>query len=185
MTPPPTLHTPRLVLRPFTSQDAGAVHRLASAREIADTMISVPHPLDRATAEGWMTRAAEDFAAGRAVWFAVTRAGDGVLIGSMALKKIDWEHRQASLSYWIGVPFWGQGYAGEAARRVVRFGFEELDLNRIYAFHMVRNPASGRVLAKAGMQPEGVLRQRVRKWGVFEDVVMQAVLREDWTADAG
>ena len=180
MPTPPTLHTPRLVLRPFAPEDAETVYQLASAREISDTMISVPHPLDRATAEGWMKRAADDYAARRAVWFAVTRAEDGVLVGSMALKKIEWEHRQASLSYWIGVPFWGRGYAGEAARRVVGYGFEELGLNRIYAFHMVRNPPSGRVLAKAGMRPEGVLRQRVCKWGVYEDVVIQAVLREEW-----
>jgi ribosomal-protein-alanine N-acetyltransferase len=57
---------------------------------------------------------------------------------------------------------------------------EQLGLNRIYAHHMVRNPASGRVLAKVGMKPEGLLRQRVRKWGVFEDVVLLALLREEW-----
>jgi ribosomal-protein-alanine N-acetyltransferase len=45
---------------------------------------------------------------------------------------------------------------------------------------MVRNPASGRVLAKIGMKQEGLLRQRVRKWGVFEDVVLMAVLRAEW-----
>jgi RimJ/RimL family protein N-acetyltransferase len=45
---------------------------------------------------------------------------------------------------------------------------------------MVRNPASGRVLTKVGMNQEGLLRQRVRKWGVFEDVVPLAMLREEW-----
>ena len=60
------------------------------------------------------------------------------------------------------------------------FGFERLGVNRICAFHITRNPASGRVLEKAGFRREGLLRQRVRKWGVFEDVVVLAVLREDW-----
>jgi RimJ/RimL family protein N-acetyltransferase len=64
---------------------------------------------------------------------------------------------------------------------MLRFGFKELNLNRIYAHHMVRNPASGRVLAKTGMNREGLLRQRVRKWDVFEDVVLLACLREDWS----
>jgi [ribosomal protein S5]-alanine N-acetyltransferase len=64
---------------------------------------------------------------------------------------------------------------------LVRYGFEHLNLNRIHAHHMVRNRASGRVLQKVGMKQEGVLRQRVRKWGVFEDVVALAILREDWT----
>ena len=53
------------------------------------------------------------------------------------------------------------------------YGENELD-------HMVRNPASGHVLEKIGMRKEGFLRQPVRKWGVFEDVVLLAMLREDW-----
>ena len=62
----------------------------------------------------------------------------------------------------------------------VRFGFEYLGLNRIWSYHMVRNPASGRVLAKVGMKREGVLRQHVRKNEVFEDVVLMALLRVKW-----
>ena len=62
----------------------------------------------------------------------------------------------------------------------MRFAFESLGLNRVYAHHMVRNPASGRVLAKLGMQREGLLRQRVRKNDAFEDVVLCALVREDW-----
>ncbi|HEY5909246.1 MAG TPA: GNAT family protein [Verrucomicrobiae bacterium] len=75
---------------------------------------------------------------------------------------------------------WGKGYAVEASSAVLRFGFEELQLDRIYAHHMVRNPASGQVLAKIGMRKEGLLRQPVRKWGRFEDVVLLSMLREDW-----
>jgi len=68
----------------------------------------------------------------------------------------------------------------EAIGAVLRLAFQDLGLNRVYAYHMVRNPASGRVLARHGFRVEGVLRERVRKWGVFEDVVLQALLREDW-----
>ena len=97
----------------------------------------------------------------------------------MAARDIEPEHRQAELGFWIGRDWWGQGYAREAARAVLRFGFETLELNRISAHHLVRNPASGRVLLAIGMQREGVLRQRVRKWGKYEDVVLYAVLRAD------
>jgi RimJ/RimL family protein N-acetyltransferase len=55
-----------------------------------------------------------------------------------------------------------------------------MDLNRVYAHHMLRNPSSGRVLEKAGFQHEGILRQRVRKWGVYEDVAILAILKADW-----
>ena len=75
---------------------------------------------------------------------------------------------------------WGKSYVTEAARAAIRFGFEDLGLNRIWSYHMVRNPASGRVLAKAGMKREGRLRQHVRKNEVFEDVEAWRLLREDW-----
>ena len=90
------------------------------------------------------------------------------------------EHLQAEVSFWIGRPWWRRGFATEAAQGVVRFAFESLDLNRVYGHHLVRNPASGRVLARLGMQREGLLRQRVRKNDSFEDVVLCALVREDW-----
>jgi hypothetical protein len=71
---------------------------------------------------------------------------------------------------------WGKGYATEAARTAVRFGFEHLGLNRIWSYYMVRNPASGRVLAKVGMKREGLLREHVRKNEAFEDVAAQGAV---------
>ncbi len=102
------------------------------------------------------------------------------MIGTVGLRDIDKQHSKAEMGCWIAVEEWGNGYAVEASSAVLRFGFEELQLNRIYAHHMVRNPASGHVLAKIGMKKEGLLRQPVRKWGVFEDVVLFAMLRQDW-----
>ena len=68
----------------------------------------------------------------------------------------------------------------EVVQAVVRYGFEGLGLNRLYAYHMLRNPVSGRVLEKNGFKQEGLLRQRVRKWGQFEDVALWAILRQEW-----
>ena len=68
----------------------------------------------------------------------------------------------------------------EVVQTVVQYGFESLDLNRLYAYHMLRNPASRRVLEKNGFKQEGLLRQRVRKWGQFEDVSLWAILRQEW-----
>ena len=112
--------------------------------------------------------------------FAVTARADGQLVGSVGLRDIDREHSQAEMGFWIAVDCWGRGYATEGAQALLRFGFEALKLNRIYAHHMLRNPASGRVLEKIGMRQEGVLRQRVRKWGVFEDVAVLAILKQEW-----
>lgn len=68
----------------------------------------------------------------------------------------------------------------EALKPLLGFGFDTLSLNKIYAYHMVRNLASGRVLQKNGFTLEGLLRQRVRKWGKFEDVRLLSILRQEW-----
>jgi len=78
---------------------------------------------------------------------------------------IEADHRRAELGYWIGVPYWGKGYATEAARSVVNYGFSTLELHRIFASHVPANPASGRVLTKIGMRHEGRLLGHILKWG--------------------
>jgi RimJ/RimL family protein N-acetyltransferase len=175
----PTIRTTRLLLRPFARADAGAVTELAGVFEIADTTISIPHPYSLQVAIDWIAGHRRARQRGQGFRFAMTQAESAQLVGCVELRDINHEHAQAEIGFWVGKPFWRFGYASEAASAVVRFGFESLCLNRIYAFHMARNPASGKVLQKLGMQREGVLRQRVRKWERFEDVMAYAVLRSD------
>jgi [ribosomal protein S5]-alanine N-acetyltransferase len=178
--PPVTINTARLLLRLFVASDAQRVAELAGAFEIADTTISIPHPYPAELAVDWIATHEREPHRNCAVTLAVTEPASG-LVGCVELRDIDAEHAQAELGFWIGKPFWGRGYATEAGAALLRFGYKSLELNRIYAHHMVRNPASGRVLLKLGMRQEGLLRQRVRKWGRFEDVMAYAILREDNT----
>jgi [ribosomal protein S5]-alanine N-acetyltransferase len=175
---PPALRTRRLTLDAPALDDAPELQRLAGAREIADTTLSIPHPYELDHAVAWIEQQRKEAARGRAISFAV-RLSNRTLIGSCGLRDIDREHLQAELGFWIGRDWWGKGYAREAAAAVLRFGFETLALNRIYAHHMARNPAAGRVLEACGMRREGLLRQRVRKWDVYEDVVLYAALRDE------
>jgi ribosomal-protein-alanine N-acetyltransferase len=175
----PSLSTPRLLLGAFQPDDAPELQRLAGAREIADTTLSIPHPYTLDHAFAWIGTQRRESVRGRATNFAVRLPSGPSLIGSVGLRDIDPEHLQAELGFWIGREWWGRGFATEAAREVLRFGFEDLGLNRIYAHHMARNPAAGQVLRHLGMQHEGMLRERVRKWGVYEDVVLYAILRGD------
>ena len=179
MPPAPAIRTARLLLRPFVASDAGRVAELAGAFEIADTTISIPHPYPPELAGDWIAKHEQEPYRSHAVTLAVSEPASG-LVGCVELRDIDSEHAQAELGFWIGKPFWGLGYATEACAALLRFGYESLDLNRVYAHHMARNPASGRVLLKLGMCHEGLLRQRVRKWGRFEDVMVYAALREDY-----
>jgi RimJ/RimL family protein N-acetyltransferase len=174
-----TLRSTRLVLGAFVLGDAEELQRLAGAREIADTTLMIPHPYELDHALAWIGNQRKESARGRAVNFAVRLARDDRLIGCVGLRDIDHEHGQAELGFWMGLEYWGQGYTSEAAAAVIRYGFAQLGLNRICAHHMARNPAAGKVLQKLGMKREGLMRQRVRKWGVYEDVIIYAVLRDD------
>jgi len=185
MSEQPVLETERLMLRPLVPEDAPMITRLAGRREIADTTISIPHPYSEEQAREWIAKTAEGFAKGKEAAFGVQLKNTRSLVGGVGLREIDAVHSHAEMGCWIGVDWWGKGYATEASRAVLRFGFEELGLNRIHAHHMVRNPASGRVLASIGMRREGLLRQCVRKWGVFEDVVLMAALRSEWAGASG
>jgi RimJ/RimL family protein N-acetyltransferase len=171
----PTLSTGRLLLRPFSAADAREVQRLAGAPEVADTTLLIPHPYPDGVAEQWIASHPAAWEERRSLSLAITDEERG-LLGAIGLRPV-MEHRHAELGYWIGVPHWGRGIATEAARAVIRFGFDELGLERVSATHFARNPASGRVLVKAGMQYEGRLRRHVLKCGRFEDGELYAVLR--------
>jgi [ribosomal protein S5]-alanine N-acetyltransferase len=177
-----TLQTARLTLRPLLPEDAGPLISLAGDRAIADTTISVPHPFTSEHARAWISQYGRAEPASLHRYFAVILRSEQALIGVVALRDIDREHSQAELSFWIGRPYWGRALATEAAAAVLAFAFGDLQLNRVTAYHMVRNAASRRVLTRLGFQGEGLLRQRVRKWGVFEDVLAYALLRTDYLA---
>ena len=182
---PRVLETPRLLLRVPSPADADAIQLAASAREIADTMISLPHPYPPGEASRLLAAQAAARDEGKAVMFVIEDRSNGEFRGVVELRDIDPEHGQAELSFWLALPAWGRGYMSEVVDAVLRYGLVELGLNRLYAYHMVRNPASGRVLAKCGFRQEGVLRQRVRKWGKFEDVAIWAALRHDLPPPSG
>ena len=178
----PTIATARLELRPFRPLDAPRVAELAGAREIADTTARVPHPYVQAMADDWIAGQAAEFERGAGVTFAITLRENGELVGAIGLG-LEPELRSGVLGYWIGVPYWNRGYATEAARAVIGYGFGALDLERISATYFTRNPASGRVMEKTGMRHEGVLRRSARKWDILEDVAHRSILREEWPGE--
>jgi len=177
--PQPTLQTQRLLLRAFNLNDAPAVQRLAGAREIADTTLLIPHPYSDGLAEKWISTHARGWLEERGVSFAIVLRETGQLCGAIGFR-LELQYSRAEMGYCMGVPFWGCGYCTEAARALLRFGFEELNLHRVYSYHFARNPASGRVLLKTGMRQEGCLRQHVRRWENFEDLECYGIVRNDW-----
>ena len=177
--PQPTLETERLILRPFRLTDAADVQRMAGDRAIAETTATIPHPYPDGAAEAWIATHPDRSASGDSVTFALTRRDDGALLGAIGLE-INAQMQRAELGYWVGKPYWNQGYCTEASRAVLQYAFEARGLRRVFAQHYGRNPASGCVMLKAGMQPEGTLRQHTLKWGAVDDVLVYGVVRGEW-----
>ena len=175
----PTLETARLLLRPLTRADAPVVQRLAGDREVASTTLNIPHPYPDGAAEAWIGTLPVSYDAGEAVVFGVALHEGGELVGTCGLR-LEIAHARAEIGYWIGRDYWGRGVATEAARAVIDYAFARLGVRRVFAHFYTRNPASGAVLRKLGMRHEGVLRQHVLKWGVFEDIELYGVLRDEW-----
>ncbi|HWL53502.1 MAG TPA: GNAT family N-acetyltransferase [Chthoniobacteraceae bacterium] len=177
----PTLQTERLALRPLVLEDARALTALAGAPEIAATTLRIPHPYPRAEARRFIKTQESLFLSDRGATFAIEDGTTGELYGCVGFG-CENEHRRAELGYWIGLPYWGRGYATEAARKIVAYGFAIWKLHRITAHHFVSNPASGRVLEKLGMKREGLLREHFYKPGQgFRDAYLYGLLVRDWT----
>jgi len=176
----PILESARLILRPYREDDVPELLPLIGAREVAATTLRIPHPYTEKDAREFIAVMQHD---GENVRRAVTLRSDGRIIGGVGLH-VNEKHRHAELGYWIGTPYWGQGYATEASRALVRYGFEMLGLHRIFATHFGQNTPSARVLLKLGMRYEGCQRQHYLKWNEFLDSEQYGILRQEWDGGA-
>jgi [ribosomal protein S5]-alanine N-acetyltransferase len=179
MTAPHELRTARLLLRSLEREDVPALVRLAGVREISSMTANIPHPYAEQDGQDFLARASEEFRSGLSVSFAVCVSPGRELRGAVGLN-ITPAHQRAELGYWMGLPHWGNGYATEAAAAVLAFGFETLQMNRIYAYRFAENEASGRVLEKIGMRHEGRSRQHIRKWDRFIDLENYGMLKSEF-----
>ncbi len=172
------LTTARLLLRQPTLSHVADMQRLANHPAIGGNTLNIPYPYPDGAAEAFVNKVSDQWGEGGNYSFAVTRREDGMFIGMAGIHPTG--HDRAELGYWLGEPFWGQGYATEAARRVIQFGFEEMRLNRIYANYFTHNPASRRVMEKVGMTFEGVLREYYIKNGAYVDVGVCSILHREY-----
>jgi RimJ/RimL family protein N-acetyltransferase len=169
------LKTARLALRPYREDDVAELVPLIGAREVAATTLRISHPYTEQNAREFLVLTRE----AHRLWLAITLRTGGRQIGGIGLT-VDEPHRHAELGYWLGVEYWGKGYATEAAGEMLRYGFEELRLHRIFASHFKHNPTSGRVLKKLGMRYEGCQREHYCKWGQILDSELYGILRHEW-----
>jgi [ribosomal protein S5]-alanine N-acetyltransferase len=145
------IQTKRLRLRAFAPTDAAAISRLAGDYDVSKMCGGIPHPYPELAADGWIMLQAHAWARDLSYSFAVTlEAGD--LIGSCGVYRMSGTRNWWEIGYWFGRPFWGRGYASEAAQAVMDWAKRELGADRMVAGHFADNPASGQVLRKLGFE---------------------------------
>jgi len=175
----PKIETERLLLRPFELADGPRVKKLAGDKTIADTTLNIPHPYEDGMAEEWISTHQAKFESGEMVVYAIIQKIIKGLIGAIGLT-INKRFNRAELGYWIGKDYWNQGYCTEASKAMLEYAFRNLGLNKIIATHIDRNPASGKVMRKIGMNKEGFFREHVTKWEKYENIVIYGILKKEW-----
>jgi RimJ/RimL family protein N-acetyltransferase len=156
--PVPVLATERLILRAPRREDAKAIATLIGDRRIAENTARVPHPYTLADAEEFI--ASSNSNTPEQANFVITTRDGGDLLGGCGIGAL--RETEPEIGYWLGLPFWGNGYATEAARALLDHGFGDLGHEVILSGARVSNPASRRVLEKCGFQWTGVGLYRVR-----------------------
>jgi RimJ/RimL family protein N-acetyltransferase len=177
--PTPTLHTDRLRLRPFADRDADALFALHSNPRVLRYWDSPPWTGPERAA-GFIADCRQRAEEGTGVRLAIDRVSDGAFIGWCSLSRWNPDFRSASLGYILDEPAWGHGYATEAARAVLQWAFDNLDLNRVQAETDTRNVASAHVLEKNGFMREGTLREDCIVNGEVSDSWVFGLLRREW-----
>jgi [ribosomal protein S5]-alanine N-acetyltransferase len=179
------LTSERLVVRDFVPADLEDVYAYGSDPEVVRYMPFPPSTRDgtQAHIERCMAAAATQ---PRTVYdVGIALKGTGRIIGGCTLHVYDQHSRQAAFSYLLARPYWGRGYATEAMRALLRFGFGELGIHRAHDACDAENVASARVMEKLGMRLEG--HQRHVEWDGerWADALLYAILEDEWRAKWG
>lgn len=170
----PEIETERLILSQLKEEDLPLVVEYLQSKIFSDLTSNIPSPYTEEDAQFWLNNSQQAFENKSGYTFAI-RNKDYEIMGAIGLH--DRGDDKAELGYWLGASFWNNGYITEAAKAILDFGFNELNLNKIYATHFLHNLASGKVLEKIGMQKEALLKQHLKKNGEYFDIPLYSIFR--------
>jgi len=175
----PELTTTRLKLRKIESGDIPSIIKYANNKHISSNVLNVPHPYTAEDAIFWMNFALQGFKNKERFVFAITLKESNEFIGGIGIHT-DSRHNTAEIGYWLGEPFWNKGIMTEAAKAVLEFGFETLNLNKIYATHFTDNTASGKVLINNGMIKEAELKEQYKVNDMYKSVFQYRLTKQEY-----
>ncbi len=143
------IETKRLVLRPIDLNDASTVQKFAGNYTVSKMTMNIPHSYEDGMAEAWIETQDKRWEEDELINFAIINKHNNQLMGVVGL--VERVEKTGGIGYWIGEPFWGNGYCTEATKAFIDFCFKHLNIEKLEAEHLVTNPASGSVMKKSGM----------------------------------
>lgn len=175
----PELKTERLLLTELNNVDIPDIVEYAGNKNISDTTQNIPHPYTEKDAVFRINAAAQGFQSKQQYTFAIKLQKTREFVGGIGMR-VEVRHSRAELGYWVAEPYWNNGYASEATKAVLEFGFKELGLHKIFATHLEQNSASGKVMVKNGMVREGELKDHTCKDGHFHTLIQYRLTRDEF-----
>lgn len=151
----------------------------ANNPKVTKMTLNMPYPYREKDAISWINMAHQGWEEQNHFVFAICQLPDDDFMGGIGLR-VNKRFNNAELGFWIGEPYWNMGYVTEAAGEILTFGFEEIDLHKIYATHLVENPASGKVMIKNGMIQEGELVDHIRKDHQYLSLVQYRITKKEY-----
>lgn len=166
----------------ISAEDADAVQVFAADPRIT-SMTTLPEPYPENGAAWWIADLLPRQRAGTEYAF-VMEATQGQFVGVCGLADVKGPGGAAELGYWVGVPFWGRGYASAACAWVLEFAFQTLQLEEVHAYPLEENGASRRVLEKHGFSLEALVPNKYPKWSAERRLAFYRLTRSQWESHA-
>ena len=175
----PSLETDRLILRKLMVNDYEDMYLYACRSDVTQYLTWKPHPDPFYTRE-YLEYIATKYSMGEFYDWAVIDKSNQKMIGTCGFTKFDFHSNSAEIGYVLNPEYWGEGYATEAVNSVIEFGFERLGLVRIEARYMEGNTASRRVMEKAGMTYEGMMRSAMLVENEYKNIGICSILLTEY-----
>lgn len=175
----PIIKTERLLLRVPCAKDIPRIVHYANNEKIYSMTLNMPHPYHEKDAIYWINMANEGFEEKNHFIFAICKQSNDLFMGGIGLR-LNTQFNHAELGFWIGESFWNNGYMTEATGKILEFGFERIGLHKIYATHMVNNPASGKVMINNGMVKEGEWVDHFKKGDKYHTVIQYRLTKDEY-----
>ena len=172
--------TERLIIREYEDSDADSIVRIVNNEGIYHTTYAIPRDYSKKRAKWWIKYLRSNAKNRTGYEFGMFIKESGEYIGNIGIVNISSAHNRGDITYFINPELWGQGFATEGGRAMLKLAFESLRLNRLAGCCMSCNGASRRVMEKLGLKYEGTARSELLKDGVYYDIDRLGMLSQDY-----